>query len=196
MKFKSFLKKIVIVLLCNFIFILQCNESEFITMNFSTNLYPVTPMKNVQSLTMKLWGYVDGACNHEEVYEKFMNDQELFADQVVILHSMIDVLLLSLEAQVHECPSCVDQAIEDFDHIFGGLKGIFNNYNFLMRDQDDIQYKIIVEYLMNFMIKKIKKVLETGQISAPFFAFSKLNHSKLRTPLSPPANSVPVAPMA
>jgi len=143
---------------------------QTVSMNFTTNLYPTTPMKNVQALTMKLWGYVDGACAHQEIFDRFMMSQEQFTQQVLTLHSMLDVLLLSLEKQTHDCPDCVVQAIKDFEHIFGGLKDIQKQYQFLMVGRDNY-FTPIVEYLLNCIVLKIKKVLDTGHISTPLYAF-------------------------
>lgn len=167
---------------------------QTVSMNFTTNLYPTTPMKNVQALTMKLWGYVDGARAHPEILERFVSSQEQFAQQIVSLHSMLDVLLLSLEKQVYDCPDCVVQALQDFEHIFGGLKDIQKQYEILMVGIDNY-FIPIVEYLLSSIIIKIKKVLDTGHISTPLYAFF-LRYSKVTTPLFPPANMVPVAPMA
>ena len=173
------------------------SQSGLVKMNFATNLYPKTPMRNVQTLTQKLWGYVDGAYQHSDIHERFMASQDQFVDQVITLHSMIDVLLLSLEEQVYECPDCVVQAIRDFEHIFEGLSATTQRYVLLTNNLND-KFSITANYILAAIMKKIEKVLNTGQLTTPLYAFflSNTNYSKLTTPLLPAANILPVAPMA
>ncbi len=173
-------------------------QDSMIQMNFATNLYPATPMKNVQSLTMKLWGYVEGAFSHEEIRTRFLENQDRFTQQLVQLNSMLDILLLSLEEQVHEEPEIVVQAIKDFEYIFDGISGTSERYTFLTQETET-NSSIIANYLFGVILEKLKRVLETGQITTPLYAFffsNRVNHSKLTTPLLPPAYTVPVAPMA
>lgn len=190
----------VLLIICSFILLsvkaVDQQSSEF-EMSFAGNLYPPNPMRNVQTLTQKLWGYVDGAYQHSEIRDRFLASQEYFVEQVLALHSLIDVLLLSLEKQVHECPDCVVQALRDFEHIFDGLSALTERYGILTEQIKD-NFSITAHYTLSKILKKIREVLQTGQISTPLYAFfiSDTVYSKLTTPLLPPANIPPVAPMA
>lgn len=181
------------------IFTVNAQEHEgMVQMNFSTNLYPATPMKNVQSLAMKLWGYVDGAVSHEELRGRFLESQDHFAQQVIKLHSMVDILLLSLEEKAHDNPASVVQAINDFQHIYDGLFTTLQRYELLMQEYQT-PYSVIIVYILNLVLGKIKQVLDTGQITTALYAFfvpERIDYSKLTAPLLPPAYTTPVAPIA
>lgn len=185
---------VVVSLVSLFITAMQAQQQEFVTINFSTGLYPATPMKNVQSLTMKLWGHVDAAYLHPEMRDMFLGQQELFAKQVATLHSLIDILLLALSEQYHECDQCVVQAIHDFEHIYNGIVVINNRYRQLTQS-NPTHYTHAVVYLLDTMQKKLGYVIQTGTINSSLHSYF-LHHSRLTIPLLPPATIFPVAPIA
>lgn len=160
--------------------------SDTVSMNFATNLYPASPMKKLQSLTMKLWGYVDGATAHPEIRTWFLANQEEFVQQVVTLHSICDLVLFSLYKQVHEHPERVAQAIYDFQHIIGGMTQMVEQYEQLMKSYDE-PLAFVADYILRFMINKMQAVLETGTIVSPLYAFVGVSYSSETTPLFPPA---------
>jgi len=177
-------------------------ESDFVHMNFASHLYPTTPLRNVQALTMRLWGQVQQAYSNESSREVFMTaqSQESFTHEVVHLHSIFQVLLASLELQIEESPELVANALQDCQHIIKSLTTTAERYDALMVDSDDRLYLPVVMYMFDALIQKLYHVLETGSVVAQVYAL--LHHSvpafypKHTTPLLLPAKIVPVAPMA
>jgi hypothetical protein len=170
-------------------------DNEMVQMNFANNLYPATPMKNVQALAMKLWGHVDAAYLHPELREQFLSQQEHFTQQVVALHSMLDLLLVSLEKKTEECPECLVKAISDFEYIFQGLSFTADRYK-ILTDSNQTPLSCVVNYLFETTIHKLEGILQTGKITTPLYAFFTQQHySSEITLLLPPTNNAPVAPI-
>lgn len=151
---------------------LQASEygSGLVQMNFAQNLYPATPMKNVQTLTMQLWGLVDAAYRHDEQRETFMNNQEYFTKQVVTLHSMLDLLLLKLEEQTRECSECGVKALHDFAYIFDALAATAQRYKALT-DSQQTTLSCVVNYLLEATLEKLNNVVQSGTISSNLYVF-------------------------
>lgn len=151
---------------------LQTSEdgSGLVQMNFAQNLYPATPMKNVQTLTMQLWGLVDAAYSHTEQHETFMNNQEYFTKQVVTLHSMLDLLLLKLEEQTRECSECSVKALYDFEYIFDALVATAQRYK-LLTDSQQTTLSCVINYVLEATLEKLHKVVQSGTISSNLYVF-------------------------
>lgn len=185
---------VIVSLVSLFVTCVQSEQQEFVSINFSTGLYPATPMKNVQSLTMKLWGHVDAAYLHPEMRLTFLSQQDQFAKQIASLYSLVDILLLALSEQYYECDQCVVQAIQDFEHIYNGIAAINSRYRFLTQENPN-HYTHAVVYLLDAMQRKLGCVIQTGTISSQLYSYFT-PYSRLTTPLLPPANRAPVAPIA
>ncbi|MFS8506548.1 MAG: hypothetical protein LVQ75_00190 [Candidatus Babeliales bacterium] len=147
------------------------HDNNSIVMDFTTNLYPTTPMKKVQSLTMKLWGHVDAAFYHEQMRETFMVNQEQFAHQVIMLQSMLDFLLCSLEQQAYECPDCVTHALYDFEHLVQAFAQMKHHYQALIDYYQRYDAPcVVINYMLQFMYEKLKEVVENQRINTPLYA--------------------------
>lgn len=146
-------------------------DNKNIVMDFTTHLYPTTPMKKVQSLTMKLWGHVDAAFRHEQMCQTFMLNQEQFAHQVIMLQSMLDFLLCSLEQQVYECPDCVNHTLNDFEYLLQAFMQMKNHYQALIDYYQRYDAPcVVINYMFQFMYEKLKDVVESGKINTPLYA--------------------------
>jgi hypothetical protein len=172
MKYKY---RFLVLLSLNAVFGNHYHDDNAIVMDFTTNLYPITPMKKVQSLTMKLWGHIDGAFYNEQMRETFMLNQEQFAHQIIMLQSMLDFLLCSLEQQAYDCPDCVTHALNDFEHLLQAFMQMRKYYQSLTDYyQRHDSPCIVVNYLLQFMYQKLEEVVNTGRINTPLYAMLNL----------------------
>lgn len=171
-------------------------SGQEINVNFTTNLYPETPIKQVNSLVMKLWSHVDSALNNQEQVQRFMAMHSLFTKEVLLLNSAFDSALLIVQQHAYDSPEYIAHALHDLEYVWNVLMSLNDGYNTLVAQEQNDE-TIIIKYVLQLIITKAEQVVETGHVMTPLHAFfSTKGYSSEITPLSVPAIMFPVAPIA
>ena len=188
-----------------FIFLVVCGlmgnahtfeQPELQPVQFWSQLYPLSPLRNVHALSMRLWGIVDQASRKQAAHDIFLNNHAAFAQELMHLHSIVIVLLASLETQ--ENHEIVSQAVQDCQHIYNVVASIGESYESVVEEYQD-EYVSVVRYILSALSNRLEHTLSTGSVVLPLYAAasdSSACGSKQTTLLFAPAKIVPVAPIA
>ncbi len=163
---------------------------------FSTNLYPVTPMKKVQSLAMELWGVIHGASLNDEMYENFMDNHDHYGQKMLTLHGLVDAVLFDLESETAESSEHLLKTSQDINYLFDLFSLMAEKYSDTVKECENNSC-VVIMYVLESMVQKLGRAVETGQLNTPFYSFlNRFFYSREVTPLFPPAMMLPVAPIA
>ena len=192
------MKRLIFLLVCGLVGdVVGFEQPERQSVQFWSQLYPLSPLRNVHALSMRLWGIVDQAARAESDRTLFLDNHALFTQELVHLHSIVIVLLASLETQ--ESQEFITHAVQDFQHIYNVVVSMSDSYENLLNDYDD-DYVPVTRYMLSALCKRLELTLSSGSVTLPVYALLRSPsldlYPKQATPLFPPANIVPVAPIA
>ena len=159
--------KIIIVSILTVPFFIKAHQVPF---TFSANLYTESPIKKVNSLVMKLWSYVNASLVHEEQYKKLVRTQKQFTQEVLMLNSLLDNVLVTLQEESFNHPESLQNAAHDLEHCLKVLGFLLDQYQEVMEHHDTVDV-VVTRYLLHTIIEKIEEVVKTGHVVTPLHAF-------------------------
>lgn len=154
------------VVVCSFFFsmlIYAQPEGTGVSLSFAC-LYPQSPMKNFVSLAMRLWSEVRAAQMDDGVLHKLRDNSHMFAQEVLFLNSMLDMVVHDSSQKMQDCSECVEHFLHDFRYIIGVIYSLKNGYMQLMEHVESPDV-MTTKFVLSSIVIKIQKILEGSAIS-------------------------------
>jgi hypothetical protein len=187
------MKKILLIIVACFLMHTINTSAEVmrskIVLNFS-QVYPCSPMKNLVSMSMRLWSEVKASHAGDALYEDGDTQDIHFAKEVLLLNTMLDITFMDLSKKMHECPDCVQVVLQDVTQLAGVIHEITHGYHALM--SNDTAPVTATKFILDRIMMKIDKTLAMQEVPKEMYAFMKAAphqplYPKPTTPLFVPA---------
>ncbi len=138
------------------------------------NIYPQSSLKNLVSMTMRLWAEVNELQENPEL-NLALKASNKFSEQVLLLNTALDTTLIDAAHSMHQCPEYIEIILHDMQQILDIIKELTKGYASILATYTEKQLTTATSlFILEHIINKMRKIISQGAIPTNlYFALQK-----------------------